>query len=235
MQFSRYAIYVTPPPGPFATFGAAWLGWDADSGEEPVRADVPNLPLARAAITEAPGNYGFHATIKPPFRLAVGRSEAELRDALVAFCARHAPVVLDGLELARLGRFLAVVPTGDQTSLNALAADTVRCLDPFRAAMTDAELSRRRKSRLTRAQEALLLEWGYPYVMNEFRFHLTLTGNLPKTHVEKVMAILMTVLAPLLPAPFVIDALSLMGESPDGRFHVLDRVPLTNSASQGSP
>ena len=49
---------------------------------------------------------------------------------------------------------------------------------PFARPPGAAELERRRKAGLSAAQEKMLLRWGYPYVLDEFRFHLTLTGRL---------------------------------------------------------
>lgn len=227
MIFQRYAIFVLPEDKALAGFGAAWLGWDVRRGEAPAPPALPDLPLPLDDITGTPRKYGFHGTVKPPFRLAQGRTEAELRAALTDFAAHTAPVKLEGLELAQLGRFLALVPVGATDALTALATETVRRFDMFRAPLTEAELARRRQSRLSARQDALLLEWGYPYVMEEFRFHLTLTGKLPKAKATALAGILAPVLAPLMPAPFTIGSLSLMGEGDDGLFRQIDEIPLT--------
>src|SRR5262249_2220033 len=44
--------------------------------------------------------------------------------------------------------------------------------------LTDADRARRNPARLTPRQRDYLERWGYPYVMEEFRFHMTLTGRL---------------------------------------------------------
>ncbi|MBL9059003.1 MAG: DUF1045 domain-containing protein [Mangrovicoccus sp.] len=227
MTYHRYAIYVTPRPGPLAGFGAAWLGWDASAGTPCPHPLVPGLPRPVAEITAAPRRYSFHGTIKPPFRLAAGSEAGALAEALAAFCAGTAAVSMAGLGLVRLGRFLALAPVGETADLNALAAAVVAGFDAFRAAPDAAELDRRRAQRLTMRQEALLQRWGYPHVMEEFRFHMTLTGPLPPAELAAVEAALAPVLAPLLPVPFRIDALSLLGEDGEGRFHLIARVPLT--------
>lgn len=174
-----------------------------------------------------PRKYGFHATVKPPFRLAERCTQADLVAAFTTHCAHSAPVTLDGLELAQLGRFLALVPTGDTQALNALAADTVRDLDAFRAALSDADLARRRASGLTPEQDALLLQWGYPYVMDQFRCHYTLSGKLPKAQAGQLRAALDPVVTPLVPQPFTLDTLSLCGEDAEGRFHLVHRATLS--------
>ena len=226
MGWRRYAIYFTPE-GALADRGAAWLGWDAAAGEAREPPCLPGLPRPAGEITARPQKYGFHATLKPPFRLAAGRSEAELDRALAAFAAGRPAVVLDGLEVARLGRFLALRPAGDAAGLSALAAAVVEGLDRFRAPPADEEIARRRAARLTRRQEALLTRWGYPYVMEEFRFHMTLTGPLAPNELAQTETVLARHFAPVLPAPFVVDGVTLLGEDERGRFHHLHRYALT--------
>jgi putative phosphonate metabolism protein len=227
MEYRRYAIYYTPAPGPLGDMCSAWLGWDMVHGRDLPHPQVPGLPLPVSQITETPRKYGLHATMKPPFRLAHGATPAMLDAALASFCAQRPAVTLEGLELARLGRFLALRPLGDEGPLNALAADTVRGFDAFRAPLTEAELTRRREAGLTPEQDALLRAWGYPYVMDQFRFHITLTGKLPVAQARQTALALAPVLTPLLPAPFVIDALSLAGEDAQGRFHLISRHAFT--------
>ncbi|WP_212523443.1 DUF1045 domain-containing protein [Actibacterium sp. MT2.3-13A] len=226
-DYRRYAIYFAPEPGPLAEFGAAWLGWDPATGKEVAHPDVAALPRPVAELTETPRKYGFHGTIKPPFRLAGGQSAQALHAAAQALCARLAPVALEGLGLSRLGAFLALTPKGDTGALAALAAETVRALDRFRAPPSEAEIARRNPARLSPAQRALLEKWGYPYVLGEFRFHLTLTGRLERGEAGAVEAALGPVVAPLLPAPFRVDNLCLFGEAEDGRFHLLHRYALS--------
>jgi putative phosphonate metabolism protein len=225
--FTRYAIFYAPPPGPLADFGAAWLGWEPRGGRKVAHPDLPGLPLPTAEITKTPHKYGLHATLKPPFRLKPGFDVAELHNATLALASALEPVLLDGLRLDRLGSFLALVPEGDTTPLALLAARVVEALDGFRAAPGEAELEQRRKAGLTRNQEVLLQKWGYPYVMEEFRFHLTLTGTLPDAEGDAVAARLRPVLDPILPSPVWIRDICLFGEGQDGRFHNLHRYTLS--------
>jgi putative phosphonate metabolism protein len=226
-NFSRYAVYYAPDPGDFADLASSWLGWDAAHGQIVSHPVVPGLPLLAAEITQTPRTDGFHGTLKPPFRLAPATSVQGLHEALTGLSDRLSPVEMPGLSLHPLGRFLALTPTGDQTALARLAATIVQELDYFRAAPTDTELEKRRKSRLSEKQNAYLETWGYPYVMDEFRFHLTLTGRLPKSQVETVAQSLEAVFAPVLPTPFKIPNICLFGEAEDGRFHILHRYTLS--------
>lgn len=220
--FRRFAVYYTPE-GDLARFGAGWLGWDSAAGAPAPHPDLPGLAAARiAALTAVPRRYGFHATLKPPFALA-GEAGA-LADDLRRLAAGLAPVVLKhGLRLAAPEGFLALIPVRQTDALTDLAARLVAGLDHHRAPLTPEDRARRRPDRLTPHQRDLLDRWGYPWVMDQFRFHMTLTGpDVP----EGVAGALAPVLVPLLPRPFVIDSVTLSGEDDQGRFHDVMRVPL---------
>ncbi|UYV35893.1 DUF1045 domain-containing protein [Rhodobacteraceae bacterium D3-12] len=225
-EFRRFAVYFTPPPGPLADLGAAWLGWDAAHARAVPHPSLPALPLPVEKITAVPRKYGFHATLKPPFALAATTSLDALKSDLADLAARLAPVTLEALNVTRLGSFLALVPAGDTSALSALAATLVRELDHHRAPLLDADLAKRRANGLSAAQDANLLQWGYPYVMQEFRFHMTLTGRLPKSQAQTIAQALSPLFHPHLPSPFPIDAISLSGEDQNGRFHTLSRYTL---------
>jgi putative phosphonate metabolism protein len=228
MSFSRYAVYYTPQPGPLAAFGASWLGWDMDTGQMVDHPDIDGLSMPISEITATPRKYGFHATLKPPFRLAEGFTETDLVEAVDILGSRTLhPVMGLSLELTPLGRFLALTAKGDMAQLNGLAAMCVETLDAFRAPPSDAELAKRRASGLSPRQELMLLEWGYPYVMDQFRFHMTLSGKLSKGDLAQTRAALEPVLKDVLPDPFLIDTISLVGEDDNGRFHLMHRYTLS--------
>jgi len=228
-NFKRFAVYYAPEPGPLADFGAHWLGWDMATGRFVHHPSIDGLDIA--TLTATPRKYGLHGTIKPPFRLAEGCTISDLETATAALCAQMAPLQLEGLALSRLGGFLALTITGDTAPLNQLANKTVQTLDPFRAALSEAELERRRKARLSPQQEALLAKWGYPYVMEEFRFHITLTGKMPRTEAEAVRNHIEPVITPLLPRPFPVESLCLVGEDENGLFHMIRRYALTGPSA----
>jgi len=230
MTPTRFAIYFVPDQSdPWAQFATAWLGWDIVSRQMVAHPEINNGVGPVSAITAVPRRYGLHATIKPPFRLRAGKAARALSRAAQDLAADTAPVTLSGLEITRLGRFLALTPQGDTSALNTMAASFVRQLDGFRAPATDHELDRRRAANLSPAQDAHLVQWGYPYVMDQFRFHITLTGKLPKDDLSKTEVALDRHLAPLLPSPLVIRELALVGEDDEGFFHMLKRLPLGQS------
>lgn len=230
--YHRYAIYFLPPDGALADFGAAWLGYDTRSGANVAHPVLDGLAAGDiAAITERPRKYGFHATLKPPFHLAPGRSAQGLDQAARALAAQLAPVNLDGLALRRLGRFLALVPVGDTSALNTLAARIVADLDGFRRPPDGDELARRGLDRLSVAQRGLVERWGYPYVMEEFRMHMTLTGPMPPEQGARIESILAGVIPPT--APVRIDQIALTGARADGCFELIRRYPLTGVGQSG--
>lgn len=226
-NYLRYAIYFAPAPGSLADFGAAWLGWDAQAGRAVAHPDVPGLPCPVSELTRQPRKYGFHGTLKPPFRLADGRRPEDLAEAVHLLAARLSPVRMQGLQLGRLGRFLALTPEGNGAELAALAGAVVTGLDTYRAPLTADETARRRPDRLGPRQRANLEQWGYPYVLEEFQFHLTLTGPLEDTRVQAVRAALVPVLEPLLPEPFEVPDICLFGEGEDGYFRLVHRYALS--------
>ncbi|TCP63209.1 putative phosphonate metabolism protein [Rhodovulum bhavnagarense] len=225
--YRRYAIYYAPEPGPLADFGAAWLGWDAETGKARPHLAIQGLPRPVSELTETPRRYGFHGTLKAPFHLAQGSDIGVLHRSAAALAAQLHPVLLDGLHLSRLGGFLALTPRGDMTRLGALAGSVVEALDGFRAAPTPDEIAKRNPDRLSTRQQRLLERWGYPYVMEEFRFHMTLTGPLREDEAEATRGVLAPVLAPLIESPLRIASLCLFGEDKTGRFHNLHRYTLS--------
>ena len=224
MSYTRFAIYYLPPEGALAEFGARWLGWDVVRGKTAVQPDVPGLDDA----TMTPRKYGFHGTLKPPFRLAQGQTAEGLAVATSEMAERCPPAQADGLQLTPLGRFLALTAAGETTEISRIAKVCVEALDAFRAPAPESELARRRKARLSARQGANLIRWGYPYVMEDFRFHLTLTGRLPKAELPRWEDTVKTAMPPP-PKPFVLDSVALVGEREDGRFELIQRYALTGS------
>ncbi|MGC1498314.1 MAG: DUF1045 domain-containing protein [Sulfitobacter sp.] len=222
-MFERYAVYFTAS-GEFAQRGAAWLGWDVATGCAVAQPDLPSLDLPE--LTEKPRKYGFHATIKPPFVLTDGMTQAALETRLKNVCAQLNGVMLKELEVVALGRFLALVPQGETTALTSLAGDVVALLDTFRAPMSEEEFERRNQSHLSGAQFENLCKWGYPHVMDQFRFHMTLTGRISKPDLASVQTAVKDHFATHIQTPTNIDSLTLVGQGADGYFVEIARFPL---------
>ena len=77
---ARYAIYFAPDKHSGGwEFGANWLGRDEHDNTVLPQPPLEGIsPLELTRITQAPRRYGFHATLKAPFRLADGHDETSL-------------------------------------------------------------------------------------------------------------------------------------------------------------
>jgi hypothetical protein len=178
------------------------------------------------SLLQAPNHYGFHATIKPPFRLKTGYTLNDIEKELATFTKELQPFFLPPLGVARINNFFCLRPVSDSEAVHSLAAEVVQRFDYFRQPAEEKELARRRSAGLNDRQEHLLLKWGYPYVLDEFRFHLTLTGKIEnERQVEPLRCELLSRFNPVIEEPVSFDGLSLFvqqGNSPFAeykRFH----------------
>lgn len=222
MQFRRHAIYHLPEGG-LGDFGSSWLGWDARQGRNV--AAMPGLPEPGPDLIAAPRRYGFHATLKAPFRLAGGRDSGELALTLRMLCDHLSPFALD-LEPSCAHGFVALRPRHQPPELMALESSLVTRLDEFRAPLTPEEYDRRNPDALPGQARKHLDHWGYPFVLDLFGYHLTLSGALPAPQAEALAASLRPHLEPLIAAPMPLRAVALMGEDEAGFFHLIEEVPL---------
>lgn len=214
----RFAIYFTPPADNQLTKTAAtWLGRDCFSGEMLAMETPSGMDTSDyVALTEDARRYGFHATLKAPFPLAKGKSEAELVEAFNAFAASVDPFEIDEIVLGRLGNFFALVPGGPCAPLKDMAQECVAQFDKFRAPLTQAEIDRRKPDELTANQRMNLMNWGYPYVLDDFRFHMTLTGQVPKPQHDVFRSAIETRFSGLINRPLPINHLALFIEPVKG-------------------
>jgi putative phosphonate metabolism protein len=214
----RYAIYFTPSIyDPLSVAAASWLGRNVYSGEAPEAPSIAGFSRQELAFhTAVPRRYGFHGTIKAPFRLHSETSEAALLKALMHFASTATPFEIPRMEIARLGEFYGLAPLVPCEQMNHLAASVVQTFDAFRAPLSDAEIERRDPDRLTASQFSNLHRWGYPYVMDEFRFHMTLTGPIHPSLNARFEHALREFFAPLLNEPLKISSLALFIEPEAG-------------------
>ena len=224
----RYALY--PCPSPWSAlwqFGSAVLGYDSHRATTVAHPAWPSLSEARfSRWSQAPRRYGFHATLKAPFHLRSGMLEDHLIERVETLAPSLAPVELGRLQIATLGRFIALVPVAASKEIASLASRCVARLEPMRAPLATADRDRRLAAGLTARQITLLDGYGYPYVHVEFRFHMTLTGALPCSEREAALGVLRAAYQPI-DEPVAVDALSLLRQDgPDTRFTVIGRWPL---------
>jgi len=167
----RAAVYYAPERrDPLWTAGCTWLGADPETGfllrPQPA---VPGI----AAATTAPRRYGFHATLKPPMRLR-GTFDEFLADT-ENLARRLTPFEMPRLRVADDFGFLALLAE-PSAALDELAAACVTELDTHRLPEDAASQAKRAIGR-TASQLRNLARWGYPYVLEEWWFHMTLSDT----------------------------------------------------------
>lgn len=229
----RFAIYYAPGADePLWLKAAEWLGRDPLTG---ATLDGPLAGTTRDALFDrsvSARRYGFHATIKAPMLLHEGKSRAELEDALAAFAEESEPVAIGRLKLALIDGFLALIPANQTAELTDFAGEVVEAFEPFRALPSAAERERRLKGgNLSERQIELMDRFGYPYVFEQFRLHMTLTDRLPESEREAYTRAAAAHFGALAEAETVLDRLVLFHEPEAGApFMRLDDFMLSGEA-----
>ena len=213
----RFAIYYAPSAtSDLWERAATWLGRDCSDGD---LFDGPVAGIDRDRLlnlTQSANRYGFHATLKAPMVLVEGASEADLRSAITTFASEHQPIDLGKPQLASLDGFLALLvdPNDD---LQDFAAHVVERFDVFRAPMSSKDRAARVSRNLSERQVELLDAYGYPYVFDEFRFHMTLSDRLAQDDAADIAQAATTWFAPVLDAPLILDRIALYHEPDAGK------------------
>jgi hypothetical protein len=225
---ARVAIYFTPPRDHALTRMAAdWLGRDAFTSAD----RCSDVFHSFGNVTKGPRRYGFHATLKAPFRLRDGLGLCDVENALASFVETTLRCNIGPLRVAQLGEAFALVPTHPNPWLRALASRIVAEFDHFRAPMTSEEFHRRLSDPLDEVETTNLVQWGYPYVFDRFQFHMTLATAVPSDQAHAVRDCLEGNFGPLLAETYSLDALSLfVQQRPTEAFFVHSSFPLLTPA-----
>jgi hypothetical protein len=247
----RYAVYFVPErDSSLHKLGSGLLGYDIYSGQTVSGHDLP-LPegLSIERLTEEPRRYGLHATVVAPF-FPHDTNEANLLRDAAHFCRSASQVTVPRMQVVKHRGFMALRPIQGgrheqhaYERLRSLAAEAVRFFFPLRTPPGPAELARRLAEKLSSRQAANVLEWGYPYIFDEYDFHITLTGTVQETSVQTLQTVLFHYFGEATAKPLKIDHLCLCrqpvsgmqttNELPAGLFTVLERFPLTKVHIQG--
>ncbi|NVK34658.1 MAG: DUF1045 domain-containing protein [Rhodobacteraceae bacterium] len=234
----RYAIYFAAPKDALLMqLGSEWLGRDPFTGNTLQQPAIDGVSADEfALLTTDPRRYGFHGTLRAPFHLKDGMSEADLVSACATFAASTAPFESTGLSVNALGKFLALTPSKPDAALNAFANDCVRHFEHLRAPLSSADLERRRQAQLTPKQDEYVQTWGYPYVFDEFRFHMTLSNKLENETIRvKLQKAAADFFAKVADRPASVNSFGLYTEAQKGApFQVHTIFTLTGSAKTGS-
>ncbi|MNR79268.1 Ribose 1,5-bisphosphate phosphokinase PhnN [compost metagenome] len=238
VNMTRYALYYTPVnDSPWAQAGSSWLGRQPASDEPATQVNIPGIPrLLLASLTADARRYGFHATLKAPFRLFEGFSEEHLLQMARAFCSTQKAIALDELRVRPLKDFLALSVAGPLDEIGELAMRCVSYFDLLRAPLTEPELSKRRQLGLNARQSDLLQRWGYPYTEEFFRFHMTLTDGLMHADPDVIYTIRKAAeqhFEAIQTVPLAIDALTIAREEyPGAPFVEWQRIPFSHQSER---
>jgi len=229
---SRYAIYFSPGLGsPLLGLGSRWLGRDATTGET-LNPDLPDHIRHEnwARATDSPRRYGFHATLKPPFRLAEDVTLEDLRAALRVFAESQRSFLAPPPVVGTLGRFLALVLSAPSEQFSDLAAACVSEFDRFRAPATEDETATRLRGPLTVREREHVMRWGYPYVFDTWKFHMSLTSSLHNGSLSLFEPYLRRRFASACEQPIPVDSICIFREpSPGALFRLEDSARLRSS------
>jgi putative phosphonate metabolism protein len=224
---ARFAVYYAPSyESAWWRAGSTWLGRDAQSGAACVPPEPPGLQRPLMALTEAPRRYGWHGTLVAPFRLADGVTRHDVLAATREWAMTQSSFALP-VEAATLGDFVALRPVDQrgEANIRAVASSALQTLDALRAKPSAADLARRLAARLSGRQRELLIEWGYPYVFDEFRFHMTLSNSLADAD-ERTALVAWWQLQTAELGPLIVDHAALFVEPSAGEpFALWRRVP----------
>lgn len=222
----RIALYYAPPAASaWWREGCEWLGRDAQSGLE------SHVNRSTRAWTQAPRRYGWHATIVAPFHCARGVTPADVLAAARAWAGTvlrfDTPVSVEEMK-----RFVALRAkhAEDDERLRALAASALNVIAPLRARPSAESIERRTSPGMNARQIALLREWGYPYVLDEYRFHMTLSDSLDDAQARASIVSEWTQRIERL-GPLPVHGAALFVESePGAPFTLWQRLPFANIA-----
>jgi hypothetical protein len=170
----RFSVYhVLEPDDPLYCLGSRILGRCLYRS----MAVPPPWPLSSKRHRVKAAKYGFHATLVAPFK--TNEPTDKLIETLHHLAGRLRSAELGPLELSLLEQgFPALVPADSTPEVFNLEKELVIGLCPFRLPPEPPELARREP--LSSRQRVLAQKWGYPYVLEEFRYHLTLGDRVPE-------------------------------------------------------
>jgi len=223
---ARYALSYVPEQGsPLADFGRSWLGRDIDTAEQHEQPEIEGISKARLQeLTHWRRSDGLHGVLKPPFQLNEGSSFNGLMDTAHLFAKFLDKVEIPQLEVNIIGKFIALTPT---IASRQLAGACVRVFEGYRQPIRIDMDQRYRHDKLTVYQKRMLKHWGYPYVMEEFRFFIPLTDRIEDDEErERVTAAITKLSKPVIKQPLSIRELTVIGQiSRQDPMRIVTRIP----------
>jgi len=227
---ARYAVYYAPDPdSQLAQLGNSWLGRDLENGdllEQPKVLGVSATQIRN--LTKAKRRYGFNCTLKPPFELNPATTVNGLLETARVLALGLSPIEMPKLELTLIGNFIALTLTSSSAVIDELASTCVRAFEGFRMPLSEERIARYRRDKLTVHQEQMLNHWGYPYVMEEFRFHMSLTDRIQSNKKqETILNTLKKFFRPVFAKSILISQITVVAQKEaDEPMKVLEHFPL---------
>ncbi|MDP8998403.1 MAG: DUF1045 domain-containing protein [Pseudomonadota bacterium] len=223
----RFAIYYAPENNSLLhQLGSQWLGRDAFTGRS---LEQPGCGLLNGK-TKAATRYGLHATLKAPFRLREGKTQHHILQDARVLATLLAPAQIERLVVGEIDGYVALLPQRPSDEVDALAANSVRCFDHLRQPLGAAELARRHEAGLTSRQSHFLAEWGYPFVFEEFRFHMTLSEKLYGEDRQTIRTLAEQHFSAVNGTSLILDNITVFVETEaGGNFDVLEQLSIGTS------
>jgi len=175
---------------------------------------------------EQPAKYGFHATLKAPFRLKRNVKTKNFYDVISHIAAQHSRFKIKGLKIAYSKKFTFITSRKPNKLLINLENDLVKHLDTFRAELNKTEIKKRIPDSLTFKQNKYLKEWGYPFVFDQFKFHMTLMNQNNNKLSNKQKLELEKLIYKISNNVIEFNEISLLGENKNGHFEEIKRFKL---------
>ena len=175
---------------------------------------------------EQPAKYGFHATLKAPFRLKRNVKTKNFYDVISHIAAQHSRFKIKGLKIVYSKKFTFITSRKPNKLLINLENDLVKHLDTFRAELNKTEIKKRIPDSLTFKQNKYLKEWGYPFVFDQFKFHMTLMNQNNNKLSNKQKLELEKLIYKISNNVIEFNEISLLGENKNGYFEEIKRFKL---------
>ena len=229
-NYKRYAIYYAPSENSeLDLFGKCLLGWDPYKGVETTKSDLSKLPSFKkfSGLVLTPKQYGFHGTIKAPFKLKNEYTYNDLENKVREISKQIHSFYFDQLIIKKLGNFIGLIPTNN-LKVNAVSNKFVEELDYLRDELSESEIKKRKPHKLTSNQKQMLFKWGYPYVFDEFKFHLTLTSKLNVVEIDDVLRSLQNILKQVNLNKISFNNICIFGQKSDEKFYFVQRFNFNN-------
>ena len=234
-NYKRVAIYFLPKKNSsLENFGKNLLGRDINKKKKISLTRRQKYFISRGFTffdelkdyCEQPAKYGFHATLKAPFRLKRNVKTKNFYDVISHIAAQHSRFKIQGLKIVYSKKFTFITSRKPNKLLINLENDLVKHLDTFRAELNKKEIKKRIPDSLTFKQNKYLKEWGYPFVFDQFKFHMTLMNQNNNKLSNKQKLELEKLIYKISNNVIEFNEISLLGENKNGHFEEIKRFKL---------